>query len=197
MQLLFDRLSNVPTSFERAQRTLAAFQRAYLELRGLLNYFERFKPCMNGLKPTPDRVQDVIGAFVWTTEHADLLFCAAIPFWMVVPSQSIDELRIKRVGSLLNPAPFMVVQDFNPPMAPIYTEEPDIAKQYTALGKDIRSSFKAANPFKESVSGVSSGSVSSQHPSKSFTGRSDTRWKRSHTSKPCVYCILPKLNTAI
>jgi hypothetical protein len=164
MHSLWIKLSTVPTSFNRAQQLMSVFQRAYLELVGLVDYYKHFKPCINGEQATPEYVQDTIGAFVWDPNDADLLYRAAIPFWMIQPSRNIDQLRIKETSVLLGPQAFLELADFVPPLAPMYSGPPDTSKQYSALVKDIRQTFKVANPFEESSPRVSSQSSTSKRP---------------------------------
>jgi hypothetical protein len=122
IQLCFDRLKTSPSPFRLVQQNWIELRRAWLSLVAIMDYMETFRPKMGQMESAPKLVENRIGAFVLTDEHAAMLFWAGLPVYYVRDEEQLPLVNILKIVSLTVPCPPDVcLAHANPPYPTIYT----------------------------------------------------------------------------
>lgn len=103
---LLQRIEFQSATFRSIRTAVKTVQRLHLELIGLIHYCTIYKPRIaehaSGVSTTSSLpTNSLVGAFVDSTFHAELLFKAGIPFWFVHPVSALRRLRIDQVAYVL------------------------------------------------------------------------------------------------
>lgn len=117
------RLGSLKTTFSEMRFGVTEFQRYYLEVCGVLDYLELYKPRMDGQRPAATTVAHCVGAFTTIARTAQDFHSAGLPIWFIRPQKSWDSpisCNILEVVSPLNPASSLCVSEHDPPFSPIF-----------------------------------------------------------------------------
>lgn len=158
---LFSRLRFIDTTFDKTQGLDAGFQRAFLELTALLNYFEIFRPRMDGeVEMAPGAIAadpEIMGTFVWEPADAELLYRGRIPYWVVHPVETLGRIRVDKVAPVHAYPSNIDPPLCNPGTRPIFHGKVDTGKLYPCIAEDVFRSFKTEviNPFSDTNKGPS------------------------------------------
>lgn len=135
MKTIFSYIWSCPVSHSQLVEIVVAFQRCFLELVALLDYFEKYKPMMDGeTEPEHSECAHVVGAFVDNSVDAQMLFAARIPFWYIAPASELDRVIIRSLGSIVTPSSWgLVLQDLTPPAPPVYSGTVDTLKTHHGI----------------------------------------------------------------
>lgn len=85
LQYTFNRLQSLPATWHDTCFTLTELQRYFLELVGLLDYMEVYKPQMDGSHPAPTSVASTVGCFTVKPRVAEEFLAAGLPVWYMRP----------------------------------------------------------------------------------------------------------------
>ncbi|EEB97050.1 hypothetical protein MPER_03712 [Moniliophthora perniciosa FA553] len=104
-------------------------QRLYLELLAGLDWVEVYKPRIEGAVANVEQfpsasypqVDDVVGAFVLNPETAQHLQLAAIPVWVLRPTEHNIGVRVLDHVRPKQPADLLQISDLHPPHESIWT----------------------------------------------------------------------------
>ncbi|THV03422.1 hypothetical protein K435DRAFT_851900 [Dendrothele bispora CBS 962.96] len=145
-----NRLDALLLSFRQVCYAVASVQRLWLELHALLDYCQVYKPRMNDRDISPSSSPDnLLGAFTWNVNHAELLFRARIPFWFLHDVKDVPKVSVGKLAPLI---PFAsVCQDESPFIEPsIYRGVPDVQAQYAVINDHLAVIFDTHCPFESS-----------------------------------------------
>lgn len=81
----FNRLQSFVTTWRNIRFTVVELQRYYLELLGLLDYMEVYKPRMDGIQPPSSTVTNTIGVFASKPRIVEEFMSAGLPVWYIRP----------------------------------------------------------------------------------------------------------------
>ena len=79
------RIGYLKTTFTQMVFGVTEFQRCYLEILGLLDYLEIYRPRMDGKFPPATSAANCVGAFTNAPNVAQDFFTASIPVWFIQP----------------------------------------------------------------------------------------------------------------
>lgn len=177
---LLTRLQQLSCQFHQMLYTACTFQHLFLELLGLLQYCEVYKPLMNTPGTSQPVATGIMGAFVMHVSDAELFFRAGIPYYMVHPVRNLSRICVDYE------APVRLMNDEErwmdkiPPSHVIYEGPLDIKAQYKAVARYGSSFFGFGNAFKESSNG-------NDHPSSETQGTAKSTLKDKPRNHPCKY----------
>ena len=147
IRLWLHRLEFLTTTFRQMVNNCATLQRLSLELIGLMDYYEKYKPIMMGVVPSPStHASELMGAFVTSLQDAERLFQARIPFWFVHPLRHLLCIRVNN----LTPLSSAEAGPDIPGSTVLYEGPADLVVQYKAIIKHCRY-MGSSNVFRESV----------------------------------------------
>ena len=181
------RLRCLPSTFLTTQRTIRHLQRGLLEWDAWLRYWEVFRPRTQEVYSR--RVQSdvtAIGAFVYRTEHAELLQRARVPFWLIRPYEYVLNIEVEEIGHLV-PATDMELSSVCHPRdhRVIFTGAATDIRRYEAIRAAGRALLSFPDPFS---SVVAPSPLTSQARSSSSGGQIralNKQEKRRLTASPC------------
>ena len=117
------RLGSLKTTFTEMRFGVTEIQRHYLEVRGLLDYLELYKPRMDGQRPAADTVANCVGIFTNIAHIAQDFHTAGLPVWLLRPKkvwESPLNYNIVEIVAPVNPADVLCVSQHDPPFPPIF-----------------------------------------------------------------------------
>ncbi|KAF9042390.1 hypothetical protein BJ165DRAFT_1406053 [Panaeolus papilionaceus] len=103
LRYTFSRLQSLAATWHDIRFTLAELQRYYLELVGLLDYMEVYKPRMDGSHPRPPTVASTIGCFTTKPRVVEEFTAAGLPVWYMRP---LKNGFANNVLSIVEPIPY-------------------------------------------------------------------------------------------
>ena len=77
------RLGSMKTTFSEMRFSITEFQRYYLEVCGLVDYLELYKPRMDGQRPAATTVAHCVGAFTSIARTVQDFHSASLPVWFI------------------------------------------------------------------------------------------------------------------
>ena len=131
--------------------TLATLQRLTLELIGLLEYCETYKPIIQGVSLNKGLVKHLICAFFININDTEVLFRAGIPYWFVHPLRNLSCIRVDERVAVSTPS----LESYDLSMRGsliIYEGPADIFAQHGAVMRNSVGLGLGCNVFKESSS---------------------------------------------
>ena len=96
-------LNSVYATFRQVEFLVRDIQRVWLELRGLLNYMEIYKPRMDGLTDAAVAVGETNGVFTHSIRVAQDFFTAGLPCWLIRPASEFTDQVIHALVDLVSP----------------------------------------------------------------------------------------------
>ncbi|THU83092.1 hypothetical protein K435DRAFT_871653 [Dendrothele bispora CBS 962.96] len=146
-----NRLDVLLLSFRQVCYAVASVQRLWLELYALLDYCQVYKPRMNDSvnSPSLSSPDNLLGAFVWDINHAELLFRARIPFWYIHDVNDVPKVSVEKLAPLVSFT--SVCQSDSSFVEPvIFRGVPNVQAQYTAINNHLAAIFDTHCPFESS-----------------------------------------------
>ena len=183
------RLRAVSMSQRGAMISLRLVQRLWLELYGLMEYVDKFLPCMEGRAPPAEQQANVIGSFVHTADSAERLFAAGIPYWLVRGVRTFDTENILSIGTVVEPNHRLIVEDHAIYAPRIYQGDSN-SNRYQAICNYSLTFLSYANPFSGGLqTGISPYEFSQ---TKALTGPTQATPSRTHAASvhPCKSSFL-------
>jgi hypothetical protein len=150
------RLGSLKTTFSEMRFGVTEFQHYYLEVRGLLDYLELYKPRMDGKKPAAETVANCVGAVTNIARVVQDFHTAGLPIWFLRPSKLWDshiQCNILEVVTPLNPADVLCVTQPDPPVPPIFRGPASSPDRHAAIHAYSRMWLVFKDPFAESSKG--------------------------------------------
>ncbi|KAJ7598231.1 hypothetical protein C8J56DRAFT_1157539 [Mycena floridula] len=158
----YARLRDVSSPFNQMRATLIEVQRAYLELRALLDYFLHFRPLLQGTMFSTSKSfsHKLIGAFVTDIQVAEHFYVAGIPYWLIRPVEHVSRTQINALVSVQSPGTFVEVQPARNSRV-IFKGLTYDPKKYDALRQHMYSFMAFKNPYLDAFTMSSPSSKSS------------------------------------
>ena len=120
-----NRIRHLKTTFTQMVFGITKFQHCYLELLGLLDYLEIYKPRMDGILPAATTVANCFGAFTHVPNVVQDFFTAGLPVWFTQPLRPGQfPHNVLNMVAPFEPAEFLCIDQPNPPSPIIYTVRP-------------------------------------------------------------------------
>ena len=149
------RLGSLKTTFSEMRFGITEFQRYYLEVCGILDYIELYKPRMDGQKPAATTVAHCVGAVTNIARTVQDFHTAGLPIWFMRPQKSWDSpisCNILEVVSPLNPASSLCVSEHDPPFSPIFRGYATAHEKQGAIHSYSRGWLVFKDPFQSGPS---------------------------------------------
>jgi hypothetical protein len=137
-------LETLSSSFFIIQRGVRELQRTFLQLKGFLNFKERYR-LETG---TPATALDLMGAFTWDPIVCQNLFQAGIPVWLIHPYSALRLIWVHKLVPVTQAQgllPLAPCSRLNCPT--LYHGPGDRIEKYIALQASILDLLKFPNPF--------------------------------------------------
>jgi hypothetical protein len=150
MQDAFARLDSLKTTFTEMSVGVCEFQRYYLELYGMLDYMEIYKPRMDGARPPAKSVENRMGAITNIPRIVQDFYTAGLPVWLLRPSKDWDSpvrCNILKIVTPLDPANVLCVSEHFPPFPSIFYGSPTDPKRHGAILNHSRTWLVFKDPF--------------------------------------------------
>jgi hypothetical protein len=150
MQDSFTRLDSLKTTFTEMRVGISEFQRYYLEVHGMLDYMEIYKPRMDGARCPAESVENCVGAFTHIPRIAQDFYTAGLPVWLLRPSTVWDtaaRCNILKIITPLDPANILCVSEHFPPFPSIFYGPPNDPKRHAAVLDHSRMWLVFKDPF--------------------------------------------------
>ena len=151
------RLGSLKTMFTEMRFGVADFQRNYLEVCGLLDYLELYKPQMDGQKPPATIVANCVGAFTNVPQIVQSFHTAGLPVWFLRECKfwtgpNPIACNILKVVAPLNPTDILCVSQHDPPFTPIFCgsvtdhKKQDAIHIYSCMRLVLKDPFQDESP---------------------------------------------------
>jgi len=150
MQDTFTRLDSLKTTFTEMRVGISEFQRYYLEIHGILDYMEIYKPRMDGARPPAESVENCVGAITNIPRIVQDFYTAGLPVWLLRPSTNWDspvKCNILKIVTPLDPANVLCVSEHFPPFRSIFYGPPNDPKRHGAVYNYSRMWLVFKDPF--------------------------------------------------
>ncbi|PPQ76810.1 hypothetical protein CVT24_011653 [Panaeolus cyanescens] len=162
------RLSSLKTPYTQMRFTVTEFQRYFLEMRGLLDYMEIYKPRMLGLLPAASSADPCIGAFTYNELVAQHFHRAGLPVWLLRPWDG--EPVSNNILCVVQPTlPDARMEDYDPPFPTVYSGKLGVPAAINSIHAFSRTWLSCKNPFKSSALPSSSNQTVSSSSSHATT----------------------------
>ncbi|KAJ7576192.1 hypothetical protein C8J56DRAFT_401060 [Mycena floridula] len=180
----YSRLKSLSSPFNQMLATVIEMQRAYLELRAVLDYMQHFKPILDsGILPSAPFPHKIMGAFISDIRLGERLFMAGIPFWLIRPVELLFQARIESIASIQPIAQTIEIRPARRSRV-IFQGRADAPEKFAALQRHAFSFIAYRNPFAQACAltrAVASSQGSTQLPPPNV---SVVRSKQSKISSP-------------
>lgn len=173
------RLAALPMSFEQVCFCVTDYQRLYLEVRGLMDYVEIYKPRMDGKAPRVYPVADCIGVFTTTPIVVQQFFRAGLPVWFIRTTEHFrtSACNASELVKPISPTGILTTRPHPDSPPEIYNGVNDDRK-HTALYRFSRDWLSFKDPFSEATASSSSSSAA-QHQAGNEQPAKSTKAKKS------------------
>jgi hypothetical protein len=144
------RLGSLKTTFSEMRFGVTEFQRYYLEVCGVLDYLELYKPRMDGQRLAATTVAHCVGAFTNIARTVQDFHSAGLPVWFIRPQKAWDSpisCNILEIVSPLNPASSLCVSEHDPPFPPIFRGFATTPEKHGAIHRYSREWLAFKDPF--------------------------------------------------
>ena len=158
------RLESLTTTFLQMQNVFTSLQRYSLELLGLLDYCQLFKPMINGTACCPGFDNSRLGAYVYNNHDAELLFRVGLPYWFVHPCVELAQVRVDTLEEIFKLKNSNEVPDSKADI--LYKGPADIETIHKAIVSYTTMKSEASNPFQLASSPKADWNKPSQRRSK-------------------------------
>lgn len=159
---IYIRLGQLRTSFTQMSMGVTEFQRCFLELHGLLDYLEIYKPRIEGIEPPATTVATCVGAITVLPQVLQDFFRAGIPIWYVQPCQPGPfPHNVLNVVTPFEPVKFLCLEKPDPPFPVIYDGDSNLRDRYDAYYRFLQTRLVFKNPFEGELSSTTRRSTSS------------------------------------
>ncbi|KAK2463505.1 hypothetical protein APHAL10511_004256, partial [Amanita phalloides] len=110
----------------------------YLEVLALLDYLEVYKPCIDGIQPPAESVDNCMGIFTSIPQVAQYFFDAGLPVWFMRETDIIAENpdnapNVLALFELCIPHDFVTMQDTEPLFPAVYKGSTDRYQKHAAI----------------------------------------------------------------
>jgi len=188
---VFVRLDSLRTTFTQMVFSVTEFQRCYLEILGVLDYVEIYRPRKYGLT-TASTVAKCVGVITNKPNVVQDCFNAGIPVWFCRPKEPgpFPHNVLNVVDDPFEPSRFLCVDKPDPPSPVIYDGPLDVSEKHNALHRFTRSWLVFKDSFThEPSSATSTSRVSSS--SRASTSRTAQRPRCKYISylRPFFFLI--------
>lgn len=146
----FARLDSLKTTFTEMRIGVTEFQRHYLEIYGILDYMEIYKPRMDGARPPAESVMNCIGAITNIPRVVQDFYTAGLPVWFLRPSTTWDSpvrCNILEIVTPLDPANVLCVSEHYPPFPALFYGSSTDPKRLDAFYSHTRMWLVFKDPF--------------------------------------------------
>jgi hypothetical protein len=152
LEHLLHRVEFIATNLRQMQLGVRETQRAFLELKAVLDYEEIYYPLIKGGNPQPFQcphiTANVVGAFTADLTVCDGLFRAGIPVWLLRPFSELHSIRVRKLVPLQSAGDLIPIDAAIRPTHPtIYRGGGDKIEKYYALTQHITGYLRYPNPF--------------------------------------------------
>jgi hypothetical protein len=138
------RLETLSSSFFIMQRGVRELQRTFLQLKGFLDFEERYR-LETG---TPAAALDLMGAFTWDPIVCQNLFRAGVPVWLIRPYSALRSIRVRKLVPVTRAQGLLSLAPCSRPNCPtLYRGPGDRIEKYLALQASVLDLLKFPNPF--------------------------------------------------
>ena len=156
-------IGQLKMTFTQMVFCVTKFQHCYLELLGILDYLEIYKPHMDGVLPAATTVTNCFGAFTHAPNVAQDFFITSLPVWFSQPLWPGQFLHnILNMVTPFEPANFLCINPLNPPSPVLYDGPLNVYKKHNALHKISQTWLVLKDPFECKQSSSTLPSTSSQ-----------------------------------
>ena len=149
------RLGSLKTTFSEMRFGVMEFQCYYLEVCGILDYLELYKPCMDGQRQAATTVANCVGAFTTIACTVQDFNSAGLPVWFIRPRNDWDSpisCNILEIVSPLNPASSLCVSEHNPPFSLIFRGYATAHEKHGTIHRYSREWLAFKDPFQGELS---------------------------------------------
>lgn len=198
-------LENLPLTCTQVLFVFSELQRYLLEFVACYEFMEVYGRRMDGLEGPAQKVDNVIGCFVHTVEHADLFLRAGLPVWLIRPAEFVGTVRIDKVVQPISPQDMLCLDDASCRFSVTFKGAATDVNKYRTFARYSRTYLSFSDPFQAPLfsaastlphssatslalptgvvgsSGKFSRTLSSQAPSK----RVNTASSSKHRASPC------------
>ena len=144
------RLGSLKTTYSEMRFGVTEFQRYYLEVLGVLDYLEIYKPRMDGEKPPAEMVANCVGAFTNIPCVAQDFHTAGIPIWLIRPTKIWEtpvNCNILNLVTPINPADVLCISQHDLPFLPIFHDLATDPDKHNAIHINTRTLLAFKDPF--------------------------------------------------
>lgn len=189
MQYTFTRLQSLPTTWQNVRFTVAELQCYYLELVGLLDYMELYKPRMDGSQSPSLTVARTLGCFTANPRIIEEFTSAGLPVWFIRPLKPGFANNVLEIVEPLSYDDHVITKLHDSfPVLHISSSHISTGDVIGLIHQFSRKWFSTPDPFQESSPSSSSSSSSMPPPSAPSSSSavasmkpSQKRAKLSHT----------------
>lgn len=155
MQHSLIRLEYMDTTIQEMRFGITEFQRYYLELYGLMEWLEIYRPRMLGIQPRATTVADCMGAYVSTPRVAQEFFDAGIPVWVMRTAENFAS-SVPKILSAVNTRPpsQVMMEDATPAFPTIFTGHAIEERKYVEMHNFVRTFLTFRDPFQHEATPV-------------------------------------------
>ncbi len=144
---VFARLDSLRTTFTQMVFSVTEFQRCYLEILGVLDYIEIYRPRKYG-QATASTVANCVGLITNKPNIVQDCLNAGIPVWFCQPKQPGPfPHNVLNVVTPFEPSDFLCVDKPDPPSPTVYDGPLDVSEKHNALHRFTRSWLVFGDPF--------------------------------------------------
>jgi hypothetical protein len=156
-------VSGLQMTFAEMMFDVTEFQRCYLEISGLLDYLEIYKPRMDGKLGSATSTAKCVGAMTYKPLIVQQFFTAGLPIWFIQPLRPGPfPQNVLKVVTIFERAHFVCIDNADPPFPVIYTGPLDVLEKHKALHQFSRKWLVLKNPFQHEQSPTSQASTSTR-----------------------------------
>ncbi len=149
------RLEIIDTTLPEMRFGITEFQRYFLELYGLMDYLEIYRPRMLGSSPPSTTVADCMGAYVSTPKVAQEFFDAGIPVWVMRTAENFGSSVPHLLSIAVPQVPSQIVmEDATPPFKSIFSGHAVEQGKYAAMHNFGRTFLVFRDPFQDEATPV-------------------------------------------
>lgn len=123
------------------------FQRYLLEYVALKAYMEIYKPRMDGTECRATQVDNIIGAFVQSPEHAAAFVRAGLPVWLIRPVEFAGTVRVDMLVEPIMAQGQLCLDDAYDRFPVFFAGAANDINKYRTFAEYSRSYLTYSNPF--------------------------------------------------
>ena len=152
------RLGCIPSSFREMNFGVTEFQRYYLEMLGILDYLEVYKPRIDGAaaRASTASADNRIGIFTSNARVAQEFYDAGLPVWFIRETTKLIENpnihpNVLKLVETRRPEQFLVITESTPPFPVIYRGHTNKPQKYASMHVFSRTWMVYQDPFSQEL----------------------------------------------